>query len=613
MQCTICWSCLVPERLDRTSLINKAGHPWHGNARLRSTSPQTGAPIEPRFGHHVFDRTLRAAPACRSASGVFDARIPPPPTSASTFVISLIPFFHEALTGIRMNASQNARQPSGGRPMIESRLVSSIFDADAAFSASRSAPAEHIGSPVTPERKARLASQLFNPRSRSRSTSRNESSPLGKRIPLHLPVQPIIAASTDAQPSKSESLTRTLHPAAPLSNDCDFLTALAAQERRVLELREELQKAEEALTKLKSQWSTHESSRRRNDVRRAHPMKSMTASASKKASRADDEDGSSAWMYDEMERRKALMSNAKTSQGRVFSGSKQTKQLSLLSRDSSQPPIALPAVNDTLDIRRARDPARKPMPAIAAQPALVASPSRAADTAEVSSNWLPRRSDSHSPQREMFVQAGRQMATDLRQGLWTFLEDLRQAAVGEESRGIVEEPSLGLVGSVRRPPVPSLNARQDRVRKASTQDTTPQQDDSPDDSDGAFWHGQEFSEPRAVERVLVRKAGKPVRTPQKQTADVDLSWESWSSPPCPTASARSRSTASVASRHSPSPSLLASSPGTSASSSYETRGRPVIVTPRSASIEWPPLEKETPTAGSLRRPASHLVDEWERE
>jgi hypothetical protein len=36
------------------------------------------------------------------------------------------------------------------------------------------------------------------------------------------------------------------------------------------------------------------------------------------------------------------------------------------------------------------------------------------------------------PSREALVRTGKQMASDLREGLWTFLEDIRQATVGEE-------------------------------------------------------------------------------------------------------------------------------------------------------------------------------------
>ena len=51
-----------------------------------------------------------------------------------------------------------------------------------------------------------------------------------------------------------------------------FLTALASQERRVLELKEELQKAETDLEKLKRQWTTHEAAKKRNELRQIEPL-----------------------------------------------------------------------------------------------------------------------------------------------------------------------------------------------------------------------------------------------------------------------------------------------------------------------------------------------------
>lgn len=42
------------------------------------------------------------------------------------------------------------------------------------------------------------------------------------------------------------------------------------------------------------------------------------------------------------------------------------------------------------------------------------------------------------PSREALMQTGKQMASDLREGLWTFLDDIRQATVGEEGINATE-------------------------------------------------------------------------------------------------------------------------------------------------------------------------------
>lgn len=58
-----------------------------------------------------------------------------------------------------------------------------------------------------------------------------------------------------------------------------FLTALASQERRVLELKEELHKAETELEKLKRQWTTHEAARKRNELRQLEPLQYVSSHA----------------------------------------------------------------------------------------------------------------------------------------------------------------------------------------------------------------------------------------------------------------------------------------------------------------------------------------------
>jgi len=89
-----------------------------------------------------------------------------------------------------------------------------------------------------------------------------------KRLSLSFPIQSVdqttqrhssIIASSPHRMSNPSSLE--LGPFASADPNA-FLTALAAQERRVLELKEELQKAEGDLDKLKQQWATHEAAKR---------------------------------------------------------------------------------------------------------------------------------------------------------------------------------------------------------------------------------------------------------------------------------------------------------------------------------------------------------------
>ena len=69
----------------------------------------------------------------------------------------------------------------------------------------------------------------------------------------------------------TQSPVRESFPTVPESvpsgqTDTNFLTAIAAQERRVLELKEDLVRAEADLRKLKVQWAQHEAQKKRNDA-----------------------------------------------------------------------------------------------------------------------------------------------------------------------------------------------------------------------------------------------------------------------------------------------------------------------------------------------------------
>jgi septal ring factor EnvC (AmiA/AmiB activator) len=61
-----------------------------------------------------------------------------------------------------------------------------------------------------------------------------------------------------------------------LPNDSNgFLVALAGQERRVLELKEELQKAEDELKRLKKQWAHHEAHKKKAEIRHVEQLQPL--------------------------------------------------------------------------------------------------------------------------------------------------------------------------------------------------------------------------------------------------------------------------------------------------------------------------------------------------
>lgn len=440
-------------------------------------------------------------------------------------------------------------------------------------------PVEHIGSssdshPSTP--------------SASRPTSLLEETPSRlKSSSVSQPIQPPSASRhrhTASTVPQRLSLEDTVSEDVPLK-EADFLTELASRERRVLELKDELKRAEAELANLKKNWANQEAMRRRSEGRKLHAMRPMSVSHVR-VPKADDPDGSSAWMYEEMERRKALMGHARTSSRRVFSGSRHVKTLSLVPaqmREEPEVPDESP-VNPNAESgdtsKRSADLTRKMNP---------------------SQFLFSSRKDSASPQREVF-QTGKQLAAEWRDGLWTFFEDLKQATVGDDQ-------------IATRRDGPGHQRQNSNVEASKTwtnliprqQSTKPHDDSTLADVASTFWNEHALVPAKDGKRASVA-AKKPVsQTPQKTTLHVreyeGESWETWDSPDAKQSSPALSSEASTA-RSANSASPPASSPATS------NEATPKASLSKRDSIPWPALTKFGPE--SLRRTASHLMQEWER-
>jgi hypothetical protein len=173
------------------------------------------------------------------------------------------------------------------------------------------------------------------------------------RFSMQFPIQPATREQSPHRPTSSPTKDSTLAipDARNGPTDTNFLTAIAAQERRVLELKEELQRAETELKKLKKSWANHEVYKKKNDVRMLSKLEPVSTAPSTPVSH-EDEDGSGAWLQQEMERRKALLSGTRTSSRTVFSGSRHTRTLSLLSptrtADGTMPLVKYPPRQDSL-------------------------------------------------------------------------------------------------------------------------------------------------------------------------------------------------------------------------------------------------------------------------
>jgi len=213
----------------------------------------------------------------------------------------------------------------------------------------------------------------------------------------------------------------------------------------VLELKEELTKAEAGLEKLKLQWAQHEAHKKKNDAKSVTKLQPLQTSVPAFPAE-EDGDGSNAWMQQEMERRKALLGSNKPTSRTVFSGSKHTRTLSLLSPVNRTP--ATTALQQTRILHPPRkqslsetvEPAPPPNRAhrqSIAFPVKPATPTMGIAKEEVGVAGSKGDISAYDPENDLLLlETGKKVATNLRDGLWTFWEDLKQVTVGEEATKI---------------------------------------------------------------------------------------------------------------------------------------------------------------------------------
>ncbi|KAL1837123.1 hypothetical protein VTJ49DRAFT_4235 [Mycothermus thermophilus] len=337
--------------------------------------------------------------------------------------------------------------------------------------------------------------------SRSASTTSRST----KRLSLTLPIAPPNPYPTRPAPTSSTAATFPLtpldtpHMASPHDPN-DFITAIAAQERRVLELREELKEAEAELSRLKKQWATHEAYKKRGTRRQAAEHVSTST---------DEQDETAVRRSLELDRRKALLNQQHNQQAtpeksrrRVFTGG-HTRTLSLLSPTKPGEPFSEKADST---------PGCAPL-----TPSVL--PKRA--------SWAPRSTQT----------AGvKQLAEDLKAGLWTFMEDLRQATVGDEPitghgtymrsrdggmRSASDQDTIRASGSTR----PRLSSAFDET---TPKPATKQTKDNEEEVDGSAQRpGLRRSKTEAGTRTTTKRFSW---TPLTMDAYDDNDWSNWDTP-----------------------------------------------------------------------------------
>lgn len=244
------------------------------------------------------------------------------------------------------------------------------------------------------------------------------------RLSLSLPVATGTSTNDSARPTPQSSNVSSFPPTpsdVPVPSPHDpngFLVALASQERRVLELKEELYKAETDLERLKIKWANHEKTRKRAEIRHIEPLRPLPQPTADGGRSSEDGEGTTRQSV-EIDRRRAILSHVpKEPRRKVFSGGHH-RTLSLLSPDRSHYARPFPAVGES-DSGSASD-------ASGNFPRNTTMPDTSMGMTKVNSNRAR-----HSYQGGV-THGAKQIAEDVKAGLWTFLEDLRQATVGEEA------------------------------------------------------------------------------------------------------------------------------------------------------------------------------------
>ncbi|KAH8731807.1 hypothetical protein GQ44DRAFT_698055 [Phaeosphaeriaceae sp. PMI808] len=478
-------------------------------------------------------------------------------------------------------------------------------------------------SPTTTTTPSITSPTLPMPHVRSKTSSQVDVVGQGKRLSLQFPIAGPNSATSSPRsrpaswiaPSSAPSLDGTSSP-----SETNILAVLAAQERFVLELKEELNKAEADLKALKKHYSLHESNKRRNDARKIAPLAPVSTQLIDISSDHEDDGNSksSASMQQAAERRKAHLATTKSSQRKVFSGSRHLRTLSLLSPDKAY----APSFPQPLDLS-AEEPVHKEPELPAPSPIPSDLPKQLIETGNTERYDM---SDLPTIQREQLIRAGTKMATDLKNGLFTFIEDIRQATVGDEAvNGEGSAPNLRdpLIKGARK----ASNGRPSLNRSASSKKSSQRTGSIGDD----FWQENGLSEPK-TSSLLNRKThtNKSAQTPQKQTRSVveEEEWDNWETPnTTDTYMAAKTVDAQDSSDESDAP----SSPGP-ASSRTSTRyhskrhdskassltttssnGLPddIVGDSKRNSIPWADLVKLSPN--NLKRTASHLMKEWEKQ
>jgi hypothetical protein len=512
---------------------------------------------------------------------------------------------------IHIMASHHRRKSSLDRVSIESILKSGDSAQPAA------APTTHVGN--SPNRASFAMAPPPRPaikHTRALSyTPRNSN-----RLSLSFPVAAGTNSSdsskptpTSSRPTPTSSTVPSLPPTSAEFSDTSpsdsngFLVALAGQERRVLELKEELAKAEADLVKLKRQWAVHESKKKTAEIKNVEQLQPLQAVVTPPS----NEEAPSTPRQSAEERRKSLLTSLETPRDsldapkevrRKFSG-QHMRALSLLSPERSNFTQTFPPVQES-------GAEGSPLPKSTTMPDII-----------IPKKMAPRSRNSYHGGG--VTTGAKQIADDIKAGVWTFLEDLRQATVGDEAvNGAADRSRLDAPQNHTLRRGSSDKSRRGHSPRVDSPRTWDSLTGNSPLLDAAGWSDMDQSRPTPRTPLPVKKS-RPLSL-AAPINDLDDDWSNWDSP-IPKSPRWSGST-------------TLSDPATPSQGSLEDRNvkydsspssPPFIETdkhrimdqsadgsnsPLKGEIQWPTLDKLSPgnIKGNLQRTMSTIMKEWEK-
>lgn len=417
--------------------------------------------------------------------------------------------------------------------------------------------------------------------------------------PIQTPMTPFSQTTSTTSPALGAPLPLDTQQQADESTN--LLTAIASQERKVLELREELQRAETELSTLKKKWTLSEKTKKRTEVsHHAEPLISLRSPVEsvcgeeresllqqhrKETAAADIVQ--SQQRTRELERRRSMRiapspgTTISANGRRVFQGS-HARTLSLLSASTDS---GFSSGKISLSGKSTENEFVGRMPRSATLPSSTERGANGAfaPTEEMITEW---RTNMPPASRASLVHTGKQMASDLREGLWTFLEDIRQATVGEEGINATEVRGMSPAAmSRKRDSISTSTSRSSRDRlsvhgggtlsrtassssrsRGAGAERISGKDTKSTDIDSSFWSEFGIDTP-GQKSPNARGASNPRPNGQHNNLEVyDDDWDAWeaSSQQPNKTHTPSSSRSTLESKHGQSPRSQASSPRTSA-------------------------------------------------